>query len=207
MNRRRYLLKNVWWILYRRCEELLSSEAIHGKVSITGLLRYTRKDGIRIYPKFWRRYRRSFTLIELTLSILIISICLIGTILAFITVAKFNADPLIQQQAINIGKSYLEEIMAKSFPQVIPCPAAPAGGRAVFASVCDYQGLNDIGARDQDGQVITGLSAYTVQITIDTASAILGGINPGTDVVRIDVSVTHQDLQTAMVLSGYRTKY
>lgn len=150
---------------------------------------------------------RAFTLIELVLSIVIIAICLTGTMLAFITVAKYGADPMIQQQSINIGKSYLEEIMAKSFPQTLPCLNPPSEGRGVFANVCDYQNLNDTGAKDQNGQSITGLENYTVRVTLDTAGAILGDLNSGTDVVRIDINVTHPALRTAMVISGYKTRY
>lgn len=152
-------------------------------------------------------HNKAFTLVELILSIVIISICLTGTMLAFIMVAKFGADPMIQQQAINIGKSYLEEIMAKAFPETLPCPAAPSGGRGVFTNVCDYQALNEVGARNQNAQTITGLDKYTVAVTLDTAGAILGTLGAGTDVVRIDVSVTHPALRTAMVISGYKTRY
>ena len=144
---------------------------------------------------------QAFTLIELVLSIVIIAISLTGTMLAFITVAKFGADP------INIGKSYLEEIMAKSFPQTLPCSNAPVAGRGVFENVCDYQELNDVGARDQNGQAIIGLTNYTVRITLDTAGAVLETLNTGTDVVRIDVRVTDPALRTAMVISGYKTRY
>lgn len=152
-------------------------------------------------------HKEGFTLIELVLSIVIISICLTGTMLAFITVAKSNADPMIQQQAINIAKSYLEEIITKPFPIIVPCPSVAVGGRAMYANICDYQGLIDIGAKDQDGQVINKLSLYTVKVTVDTVGAALGNLSAGADVVRIDVSVIHPSLQTAMVISGYRTKY
>jgi len=151
--------------------------------------------------------RQGFTLIELVLSIVIISICLTGAMLVCITVGKSSADPMLQQQAISIGNSYLEEIMAKSFPTSVSCIGAPAGGRTVFTNVCDYQGLNDVGAQDQNGQAVFGLSAYTVQVAIDTTAAVLGTLKPGIDVVRIDVSVTNPNLQTAMVISGYKTRY
>jgi len=162
-----------------------------------------------IKTKYKKRTQSSsaFTLIELVLSIVILSICLTGTMLAFITIAKSSSDPLIQQQALNICKSYLEEIMAKDFPVTVPCPAPPAGGRPVFANVCDYQNFTNVGARAQDNQAIASLARYTVKVKIDTAASVLGGLPSGTAAVRIDVTVSHQILQADMVISGYRTKY
>ena len=148
-----------------------------------------------------------FTLIELVLSIVIISIALTGTILAFITISRSSGDPMIQQQAINISKSYLEEIMAKAFPAVVPCASPPVGGRAFFNDICDYNNLNETGARDQNNQAISGLESYSIQVNVDTSSASLGGLTAGNEVVRIDVAVSHPQLSSAMVLSGYRTKY
>ncbi len=58
----RYLLKNVWWNLYRRCER---SEAIQLCLPFPGLRcrsRAPRKDGIRLYPKFCRRYELRYKL-------------------------------------------------------------------------------------------------------------------------------------------------
>jgi MSHA pilin protein MshD len=150
---------------------------------------------------------KAFTLVELVISIVIIAICLTGTMLAFITVAKFGEDPMIQQQAISIGKSYLEEIITKSFPQTLPCHNPPIGGRAVFENVCDYNGLNNVGAEDQNGKAIPNLNNYTVRVTLDTAVAVLGTLSAGTSVIRVDVIVSHPALTTAMVISGYRTNY
>ena len=79
-------------------------------------------------------------------------------------------------------------------------------GRAVYANVCDYQYLTNVGATDQAGFAIASLAAYTVKVNIDTTAAALGALGAGA-VVRIDVTVTHSNLQVPMVLSGYRTKY
>lgn len=149
---------------------------------------------------------KAFTLIELILAIVIIAICLTGTMLTFITIAKFGVDPLLQQQAINIGKSYLEEIMAKNFPETLPCPQPPIAGRAMFANVCDYHGLTDLGAKNQDGNHITGLEQYNIAVTLDTSTASLGTLTPGSEVIRIEVTITNPNLNTAMVFSSYKTK-
>lgn len=151
------------------------------------------------------RSKKGFTLIEVVIAIAIISIALTGTLLAFQTVVRSSADPLIYQQATSIGKSYLEEIMSRQFPTSLPCPAPPGGGRSVYEDVCDYNNLTDVGARNQNGQTITGLEAYTVNVVLDTATAALGALTPGTQVIRIDVTVSHASIPN-LLFSGYRTQ-
>lgn len=147
-----------------------------------------------------------FTLIELVISILIISVALTGTLLAFKTATVNSADPMVMQQAISIGKSYLEEILSKDFPSTLLCPSPPLAGRSEYANVCDYSSLSDTGARDQNGNAISGLNNYTVQVSLDTSSAVLGSLISGTDVIRVDVSILHTQIPT-VILSGYKTNY
>ena len=148
---------------------------------------------------------RGFTLIEVLVSIVVLSIGLAGSLLVFTTVASYNADPLLIQQSVNIGKSYLEEIMSKQFVAGA-CGAPPGGGRAVYTTICDYDGLVDNGARNHNNQAILGLEDYQVQVSIASGSAALGGLTAGTEVKRIDVTVSHSRVQ-AMTISGYRTNY
>ena len=145
-------------------------------------------------------------LVELVLSITIIAVALTGTLLAFQTASLYNADPMLQQQAISIGKSYLSEVTQKDFPTTVPCPSPPAGGRSVYTNVCDYHNLVDVGAKTQAGQAISGLGGYTITVTVDTAGAVLGSLTTGTEVVRIDVLVQHNNMPNVR-FSGYRTLY
>jgi len=146
------------------------------------------------------------SLVELTLSIMILSVALTGTLLAFQTVSLFNADPMLMQQSIGIGKSYISEILQKDFPSALPCPSPPAGGRSVYNNICDYHNLNNVGAADQSGQAVNGLGNYTVDVVIDSTTAVLGSLTAGTEVVRIDVTVSHGYLPDVR-LSAYRTKH
>jgi hypothetical protein len=127
--------------------------------------------------------------------------------LSFNTAANYSSDPVVQQQAVSIIKSYLEEIMQKNFPSTLPCPAPPAGGRTVYVNICDYKNLIDVGARGQDNQLISNLGMYTITVNLDTATAILGSLTSGTQAIRIDVTVSHISLPQSIKLSGYRTNY
>jgi MSHA pilin protein MshD len=141
------------------------------------------------------------------MTIVIISVGLTGTMLGFKMAAQFSSDPIVEQQAVSIAKSYLEEIMQKNFPTTLPCPAPPAGGRQVYTNICDYNNLVNVGARGQDNALISGLGMYTVSVTLDTATAVFNALASGTQVVRIDVTVSHISLPQGIKLSGYRTNY
>jgi MSHA pilin protein MshD len=75
--------------------------------------------------------------------------------------------------------------------------------RVDFDDVNDYNGLVDIGARDQFGTPIAALSQYTVAVNV-AASTALPSV-PGADAQRIDVSVTYSP-NVSVALSGYRTR-
>jgi len=151
------------------------------------------------------RLLQGFNLVELVSAILIISVALSGTLIVINLSSKFSTDPMVARQATSIADAYLAEILTKDFPSGFPC-AAPSASRSSYSKVCDYQGLVDLGAKDQNGNSISGLGAYTVSVTIDGSTAALGTLTPGTQVVRIDVSVT-QKTMPALLISAYKTNH
>ncbi|HXH54483.1 MAG TPA: type II secretion system protein [Gammaproteobacteria bacterium] len=151
-----------------------------------------------------------FTLVELVISMTIISIAILGTLLAINTATRFSGDPLISTQAIAIAESYIEEILGKNFQSpTVPAAAAACPStvltRANFNDICNYNGLNQA-PTDQNGNAIPELSGYTVQVAVDRQTAALGALVSGTQVVRIDVTVSHTSM-TGMTFSVYRTNY
>jgi len=143
------------------------------------------------------------TLIELVASITIISIALLGTLVAVNTAGLYSGDPMISYQSVAIAEAYLSEIATKSFPPVGSCPSAAS--RSVYTNICNYSGLNQV-PTDQTGTAISGLGTYTVQVTVDSAAAVLGSLTAGTQAVRVDVTVSHPVMDT-MTFSLYRTNY
>jgi MSHA pilin protein MshD len=150
------------------------------------------------------------TLIELTVSIMIIAISVSGTLLLVATATRHSADPMLERQAVAIADAYLEEILLRPFydPDLGAgggsCPA-PEGSRSLFDNVCDYDGLDDAGAQDQGGSAIPGLGAYRVRVDVDT-TATLNTLSGAADVLRADVRVTHPS-QIDLTLSGYRARF
>lgn len=158
--------------------------------------------------------RKGFSLIELIVAIVVIGAAVIGVLSVMSFTTARSADPALQEQAILIGESYLEEILLKPFldpsagtTQV--CPAPDAGGRINYDNVCDYNGLSDVGARNQFNSPVSGLEAYTVSVTVTGDGGVtLNDINNTTvlRVLRIDVRV-QGPAGTDITLTGYRTNY
>ena len=150
-----------------------------------------------------RRAQQGVTLVELVVAITLVSIAattILGTMAA---VASRSSDAMVQQQAIAVAQAYLDEILQRWV--VDPGIGTPANtGRGSWDLVDSYNGLTDVGARDQFGNPIAALSAYTVSVAVASTTA-LGGL-PGSAARRIDVTVTRAPNVT-VVLSGYRTSY
>lgn len=151
-----------------------------------------------------------FTLIELVISIVIISIALTGILIVINTVVRNSGNSMVLQQAVAIADSYLAEIASKSFPSSLPCSgAAPSGGRANYATVCDYKFIPTGGQvpTDQMGNPVAGLSNYTVQVNVDDTAATLQGLTAAAgQVIRADVIVSNSQIGT-LTFSVYRTNY
>ena len=112
-----------------------------------------------------------------------------------------SADPMIRHQATAIAESYLEEILLKAL--VDPDGIDGESNRSEFDDIDDYDGLSDVGARDQFGNLLAGLGAYSVSVAVVPSSALPSV--PAADAVRVDVVVSHVN-DVNYVLSGYRTR-
>ncbi len=146
------------------------------------------------------RSARGFTLIEMVVAIVIISVGLAGVLLAFSSAVKATADPLIHKQMLTIAEEMLEEVLLK--------PYAPAAGsisgcnRSNADDVSDYASYTDQPVCDIDGSPVAGLSAYSVTVTVD-AGASLGTLS--SDVKKVTVTVRHGTESLSLV--GWRTNY
>ncbi len=143
-------------------------------------------------------FQHGATLIELIITIVIISVALSGLMMVVNKTVQHSADPVIQQQAIAIANSYLEEIML--LPVTVHPDTSVANDRSTYDNIADYNGLNDNGAKDQNGQAITGLENYTVSVTV--ANQAISGI----PMKKIKVMVHYPGFET-ITLTGFRADY
>ena len=147
------------------------------------------------------RRQAGATLIELVISIVIVSIAVSAVLMVMSMNVGHSADPMIRYQAVAIAEAYLEEISLKAF-------ADPGGGdgeasRDLYDDVDDYHGLVNVGARNQFDAALPGLGDYTVSVTV-TQSA-LPSI-AASDNYLINVTVTHA-ANINFTLSAYRPNF
>ncbi len=145
-----------------------------------------------------KRARHSgFTLLEIITTVVVIAVAAPTLMSVFSSTIQTSADPMFQHQALSIAEAYMEEILLKDFA------IGPETTRASFDDVRDYNGLTDVGARDQANNLIAGLNDYTISVTV--ANDGLNGI-AAVDSLRIDIVVSRA-LIDDILLSGYRVNY
>ena len=145
-----------------------------------------------------KRARHSgFTLLEIITTVVVIAVAAPTLMSVFSSTIQTSADPMFQHQALSIAEAYMEEILLKDFA------IGPETTRASFDDVRDYNGLTDVGARDQANNLIAGLNDYTISVTV--ANDGLNGI-AAADSLRIDITVSHAMIDN-ILLSVYRVNY
>lgn len=152
------------------------------------------------------RHQRGMTLVELVISIVIIGIAAAALYSAMAAIGGRSADPMLRQQSLSIAEGYLEEVLSQRYLDpasfnTTTCTATAGLERARFDDLCDYAGLDDLGARDATGAAVGGLSAYRVRVAVSG----LANWN-GVPARRIDVTVT-DPAGGRLQLSGVRTCY
>lgn len=138
------------------------------------------------------------TLVELIITIIIISVALAGILSVVNISVRHSADPLVQRQAIAIAESYLEEILL--LPVTDPDGTNAGEDRASFDNTADYDGLSDSGAKDQTNTAISGLENYTVAVSV--ANETVSGVSMN----KVTVTVTRAGTDTIR-LTGYKADF
>ena len=173
-----------------------------------------------------------FSLIELIVFIVVVSIAVAGVLVVLTTTVKSSSDPGIRKQMLAIAEAILEEVQLMPFTFCDPddanvitatstagCATAsnaegassPQSGESrgslatPYDNVWDYRTFGLTGITDISGTAIAGLGGYSA--TVAVAAAALGGITSGTgDSVLITVTVTSPQ-GDSIRLDGYRTRY
>lgn len=145
-----------------------------------------------------RRFQTGFTLVELLVFIVVVSVGIAGILMVMDISVKSSADPLVRKQTVAVAESLLEEILLKSYndPDGV---AAVEASRALYDDVSDYAGYTTAGGmRDITGNPIAGLTLYNVS-SVTVTGISLNGINAR----RVTVTVTGPG--GPISLTGYRT--
>jgi MSHA pilin protein MshD len=148
--------------------------------------------------RFNKRQQRGVTLIELILSMVIISIAVTGVLSVMNLTVKNSADPVVEHQAIAIAEAYLEEILLQAYTD--PNGTNAGETRSSFDNVDDYNGLSDTGAHNQQATLLNKLSSYNVAVSVvdQNVSELTGK--------EVTVTVTPSGM-SALSLVGYKFSY
>ena len=103
------------------CSELDSPGQLLGS-TISPTTRFHGSDG--------KKSQRGVTLIELVIFISIVSVALVSVLGIYLTSSRYSADPMIGIRTIELGQSFLEEILLKSYDDNTP----NGGGCVTYAA-------------------------------------------------------------------------
>lgn len=162
--------------------------------------------------------QRGFTLIELIIFIVVVSVGIAGILSVLNITAQHSADPVYPKQALAIAEALMEEIQAKDFLAPASNDFAPSNPpllteRQNFDNVLDFNnyGVQTLpstlytGIFDISGNAIASLSNYRVMVTVAVAGAALNLV-PAANVLVITIQVTDPG-NSVHVFTGYRLNY
>lgn len=146
-----------------------------------------------------RQPATGFTLPEALLAIVVLGVGLAGVMLAFSTVARHSADPVLRKQMMGIAQELLEEISLK--PYAAAANSAPAGcARDTYNDIADYHGYVSSGFCSVDGVVIPALASFSISASVVTGN--LAGVGAAK---QITVSVSQGG--ESLSIKTWRTDY
>lgn len=138
-----------------------------------------------------------FTLIEIIIFIVVVSVGMVGILSVMNSVVKSSADPMVRKQAMALAESTLEEIMLHNY-------ADPDGTNVGESVRTDWDNIQDYqGKTNADLGTSGNLASYVIGINIASDTAVVGSVaHPAW---RIAVTVTNGT--TAIAMTGYRACY
>ena len=164
-------------------------------------------------PTNWRP-SPGFTLIELVIMIVVLSVGLLGILSVINYTTSHSADPMIQICSVELGQRYLDEILPMRFNEnsgnggtprcsssdtgSVACTAIGAEGesRSEYDDVDDFNGLVE---------TPTGYTGYSVSVAVVAAGGADGmPANPHTLLIEVSVS---DPVGSNMRFSSYRLNF
>jgi MSHA pilin protein MshD len=194
-----------------------------------------RKPAMSIHKHPAKAGQHGFSLIELIMFIVIISVAVVGVLQVLSLTNSRSVDPQLRKQALAIAEGLLEEVQLAHF--TFCDPSDPATDSAASPAGCTipevvgqerpisrpYDNVNDYVTAfgtattySNDAASVPFPTGYVATVTL-TPDATLGpagaqitpadGSPANMNVLRITVTVSYLNGSESVVLDGYRTRY
>ncbi|WP_273204144.1 type IV pilus modification PilV family protein [Marinobacter subterrani] len=162
------------------------------------------------------RFQSGATLVELVITIVIISVAIAGVVGAFALITGRSADPLNQTRAVALAQIYMDEILSRRYDEDTPVGGSPRepgctinteeANRADYDDVDDYNAINNAVPANAEGTALgADYGNFRVSVTVECAGDEIG-LPLEEDAKRIDLLVTDPSGQ-GYSFSAYRANY
>lgn len=163
------------------------------------------------------RPQKGATLVELVITIVIISVAIAGVVGAFALITGRSADPLNQTRAVALAQLYMDEILSRRYDEDTPVGGVPremgctiateeTGGRETYDDVDDYDEIVDAAPANAEGtSLVADYDNFRVSISVSCAGNEVDLVN-NDDAKRIDLTVTDPS-GNDYLFSVYRANY
>jgi len=155
---------------------------------------------------------QGFTLIELIVFIVVISLALTGLFSVFNQSMLNSVDPIIRVRALELAQSKLDEVLVRKFAENTPAGGVPACGSfdsgspivacTAIQGVAADPGRDDVG--DYNGENTTD-GGYAIAVVVSEQGTELGLASDAL-ARRVTVTVTMPGAET-LTLSGYKVNF
>jgi MSHA pilin protein MshD len=166
------------------------------------------------------------TLVELVISIVVLSIAMVALMNAFSVSMSSSADPLWRNKTMKLAQLYLDEILSKAYDHNTPLGGLPfvatpscAGlgresgetDRADFNDVDDYDGWTEAPPLSLNGTLDSSYSLYSVSISVVCDGTRVGAMENSTTgsnahAKKISVTITAPN-QSPITFAVYRGNF
>ena len=155
-------------------------------------------------------FSRGVTLVELVITIVIISVALVATLTSLSNISGRSSNVLVQSRALDLAQLYMDEILSKNFDE-----ATGVGGVPTYTGVCrvttansdgddidgdgdfredyddvdDFNGLNEAPANVATtlGSIYANYTNYSVAVTVTCDGGVGANANGAK---RISIAIT-----------------
>ena len=158
--------------------------------------------------------QRGLSMIEMIITMLVISIALVASLNSFSLIGGRSAEAMIQTKSLDLAQLYLDEILAQRFdeatgnggtpPYTGTCRITNDGeSRSDYDDVDDYHAINNEEPALIDSSLSTLYSGYTVSVSVFCDDTVGANTN-GSKRVQITINDPAGD---SSVFASYRGNY